>query len=143
VVRIGVLAVGCATAACSSRAAHEPPGGGPSSSPSPAGHVLLVTDAQDRRTVTARVGDVVRVQLGSTYWRFDAVTGPVLRPAGAPAFAPGPSCVPGGGCGTITQTYRARATGTAHVTASRTTCGEALRCAPSQRSYAVTVVVRG
>jgi hypothetical protein len=36
----------------------------------------------------------------------------------------------------------ARHAGTATVTASRTTCGEALRCTGGQGSYTLSVVVR-
>jgi hypothetical protein len=38
--------------------------------------------------------------------------------------------------------FRALAPGTTVVTASRVTCGEALRCMPGQEHYTLTVVVR-
>jgi hypothetical protein len=103
---------------------------------------LVLTDAQNGRVVRAHVGDRLRVQLGSTYWRFDAPSGPQLRPAGRPSFAPGPSCVPGGGCGYVAQVYDVVAAGTAQLSASRTTCGEVLRCRPDQRTFRITVIVR-
>jgi hypothetical protein len=67
----------------------------------------------------------------------------VLRALGAPKFAPAPvgTCVPGEGCGTVTETYRAIRDGSGAINAGRTTCGEALLCAPSQRTYTVRVVV--
>lgn len=135
----------CTVAACSSSAADAPSGGGNSSGDTPVAraHSLLATDAQNGSTLTAQVGDVVHVRLGSTYWRFNPLNGDVVRTAGAPAFDPGPSCIPGGGCGTITQAYRAAKPGKVRITASRTTCGEALRCGPNQQSFSVTLLVRG
>jgi hypothetical protein len=136
-----LLAVTFAVTACSSSTRQTSPGGHSTSS-SPARPATVVTYAQNGHLVAARVGDVVQVQLDSTYWRFAPVTGRVLHDQDAPSFAPDASCVPGGGCGTITQSFRAVSAGTAHITASRTTCGEALRCAPNQSTFSVTIVVR-
>jgi hypothetical protein len=140
-----LLALMFGAAACSSSATQVGSGGGGSSSTSPppsSTHGALVTDAQNHRTVITHVGGLIRVRLGSTYWRLNAVAGDVLQTVGTPSFAPDPSCVPGGGCGTVTQTYRAVSVGTVLVTAARTVCGEALRCTPNKRSYSVKVVVR-
>jgi hypothetical protein len=138
-----LLAVSCIVAACSSSTTDAPRGGGSpdTSTRAPSGDRLLVTEAQNHATLTAHVGEVVHVRLGSTYWRFDPLAGAALRTAGSPSFAPHPSCIPGGGCGTVTQAYRAERAGTVRITASRTTCGEALRCRPDQRSFRVTLVV--
>jgi hypothetical protein len=53
------------------------------------------------------------------------------------------TCVPGGGCGTVTAAFRALAPGRATITASRTTCGEAMRCTGTDGAWEVTVVVGG
>ena len=138
-----VLTLVLVVAGCSSSASTTPPGGhgATSATNAPPAHATVVTDTQNGHVVAARVGDVLQVQLGSTYWRFAPISGHVLHTQGAPSFDPGPSCVPGGGCGTITQSFRALRKGTAHITASRTTCGEALRCAPNESRFSVTVVV--
>lgn len=58
------------------------------------------------------------------------------RPADCAANIPGLGCVP------VRTDFSALAPGTTVVTASRVTCGEALRCMPSQEHYALTVIVR-
>jgi hypothetical protein len=56
--------------------------GAPQSSPSPVPPIagaVLVTRANDRGTVHARVGDVIQIALGTEYeWRVDAPDGVVL-----------------------------------------------------------------
>jgi hypothetical protein len=51
-------------------------------------------------------------------------------------------CMPGAGCGTVTQSFKAVAAGQAELTADRVVCGEAMACRPEQRHFGVTVVVR-
>jgi hypothetical protein len=82
------------------------------------------------------------VTLDSTYWQFGAVTGAVLHAAGAPRVVPAGTCVPGGGCGTVTLTATVVAAGRAEITASRTTCGEVVRCSPAESSFRVVVLAR-
>ncbi len=50
--------------------------------------------------------------------------------------------MPGGGCGTVTAWFNADGPGTAVVTASRTSCGEAMACGGGAGSYRLTVIVR-
>src|SRR5207302_4854531 len=123
--------------------------------PSPAPRVIVtpappssrdVSEADNGSTVSLRTGGTLRVVLHSTYWQFDPASDPtVLRSTGDPTSSPDPpgSCVPGGGCGTVTATFQALRAGRAVVTAHRTSCGEALRCTGRQGSYTVTVVVSG
>jgi hypothetical protein len=67
----------------------------------------------------------------------------VLRPQGAPVVLPQPSgCVVGQGCGTVTAWYVGAAVGAAKVTASRTSCGEAMGCTAATGSFTLRVVVR-
>jgi hypothetical protein len=105
--------------------------------------VITVTDKPSLRTTAAlHVGQTLRVELGSTYWRFTALpANGVVRTAGAVAIAAGPSCIPGGGCGTVAQQYAAIGAGRTTITATRTTCGEALACRPELRTFTVTVSV--
>jgi hypothetical protein len=115
----------------------------PASAPAAAHHSVTVRDAANGTTVKIRVGTRLTVRLGSTYWTFQGSSNPaVLRQAGNPKVTPSGGCVPGAGCGTATARFLARHAGTATVRASRTACGEALKCTGGQGSYSVTVVVR-
>ena len=105
-----------------------------------------VSEADNGTTVTLRTGGTLRAVLHSTYWQFDPASDPtVLASQGSPSSSPDPpgSCVPGGGCGTVTATFQALRPGRAVVTAHRTSCGEALRCTGNAGSWMVTVIVSG
>jgi hypothetical protein len=138
-------------AAAAAGAAGAVPGGAalasagplPNSAPPLPRHSIAVSDAANGATIRIHTGTRVTVRLGSTYWTFQGSSNPaVLRQVGTPTVKPRGGCVPGAGCGTVTATFVARHPGTATVTASRTTCGEALRCTGGQGSYTLTVVVR-
>jgi hypothetical protein len=58
------------------------------------------------------------------------------RPSSCPENIPGLGCIP------IQMKFTARADGRAVIKASRTSCGEALRCGPHHTRFTVTVVVR-
>jgi hypothetical protein len=105
-----------------------------------------LTDADDGKSITVRKGTTIVVVLNSTYWMFASSSNPgVLQPQGDPVTAPAPvgTCVPGGGCGTVSITYRAVGDGQATIAASRTSCGEAMTCTGKAGSYSVQVVVTG
>ena len=105
-----------------------------------------LSEADNGSTVSLRAGGTLRVVLHSTYWQIDpASDSTVLASEGSPSYSPDPpgTCVPGGGCGTVTATFQALRPGRAVVSAHRTSCGEALRCTGNQGSYAVTVMVTG
>jgi uncharacterized lipoprotein len=100
-----------------------------------------VSDRNNDTTVTLHVGERLRVRLASTYWTIHTASAPtVLRSDGQPVTTPQPNgCVPGAGCGTQTATFTALKHGTATVTASRTTCGEALQCTRTNGFYTISV----
>lgn len=105
--------------------------------------VVHAGDKQDGGKVTLKRGQKLRVVLHSTYWEFKAVSEPsVLRQIGTPVVSPRAGCVPGQGCGTVTATYVAKTAGTTTVTASRTSCGEAMGCTAAAGGYTLTVSVR-
>jgi len=86
----------------------------------------------------------VTLVLHSTYWTIDGSSDRnVLSPEGAQESHPASpgACLPGVGCGTVSERFGALRDGTARLTASRSTCGEALACRPDQRTYSVTVRV--
>jgi predicted secreted protein len=102
---------------------------------------MTATDAANGQTISIRLGHTLTVTLNSTYWTFNGSSNPsVLEQAGQPTYE-GTSCVPGGGCGTASIRFKALAPGTAVVSATRTTCGEALACGPDQSRYSITVIV--
>jgi hypothetical protein len=107
------------------------------------GDVLVITDADNGKTVTVAAASRVSVQLSSTYWTFDPVSNPaVLAAEGPQQTSPcAAKTFPGSGCGIAAVTYAATASGTAVVTAHRSTCGEAMLCTPNQSGFRVTVVV--
>ncbi|KJS58348.1 hypothetical protein [Streptomyces rubellomurinus] len=132
----GCGSAGPSTASSASSAAPSAPASTPAA--------VTADEHADRTTLKVAAGTTVTVELHSTYWSGATSTAPdVLAPAAGPATSPSPSCRPGGGCGTVATSFTARTPGTAHLTASRTTCGEALACGPQQRTYDVTVEVTG
>jgi len=144
-----VAAAACGGTAPSATGAGGPPGAGSTQPPvangppSP-GSTLVLSEAANGTTVSATIGEAIRLELHSTYWHLNGSsdTG-VLQPLDGTTVLPSPGCVPGAGCGSVTAVYRAVAGGRTELTASRTSCGEALACSPSQRTFAVAVVVRG
>ncbi|TMC07281.1 MAG: hypothetical protein E6J41_16490 [Chloroflexi bacterium] len=131
---IAVLAAALAVAGCGGAAA-----GGASSAPA----VVRVADADNGRTVTLTTGGRLALALGSTYWNVaGSSNAAVLRQDGQPVVSPG-SCPPGVGCGQVSATFTAVGPGRADVTASRSSCGEALSCTGGAGRYRVTVVVSG
>lgn len=112
--------------------------------PTRAPPVVRVTERQNNRTVRLRRGQQLRVVLHSTYWQFQKTSNPAaLHLEHPPRVRSSGSCVPGGGCGTVTATYRATAAGESVVTAERNSCGEASGCTAATGRYTLHVIVRG
>lgn len=104
---------------------------------------VTVTYGANGQTVTVANGHEVTITLDSTYWTFQGSSNPAVLLQAGKTVVSSTSCVPGGGCGTVTAHFRAMGPGRAVVTASRTSCGEALACGPDQSTYQITVVVTG
>ena len=87
------------------------------------------------------LGRELKVQLSSTYWTIHGSTNPTVLRAMEPAVVSPRSsgCVPGGGCGTVTMVFKVVGAGSSDVTASRQSCGEAMRCTGNEGSYRVSV----
>ena len=131
---VGIMAaVGCGTAA-----SHGPGGGGPM--------VIVVHDDANGKAVSARAGDRIELILSSSYWQVTGSSAPsVLRQDGPPVLLTRPSScpdIPGLGCNPVRAEFTARTDGKAVITASRSTCGEALRCQPDRTRFTVNVIVR-
>ena len=125
--------IGCATA---SRA----------SGPVAGGAVIVVRDDANGKTVSARAGDRIELILSSSYWHVTGSSAPsVLRQDGPPVLLSRPRrCpdIPGLGCIPMRADFTALTNGKAVIRASRSACGEALRCKPDQTRFTVIVVVR-
>lgn len=110
----------------------------------PAGNIRA-GDAQNGKTVTLHPGQTLIVTLASTYWTIQGSSNPqTLAPVGAPVASPAPfdpNRVPGTGAGSVSEEFRAVAPGAAQVTASRVSCGEAMRCGGASGKYQLTVQV--
>ena len=105
---------------------------------------VIIGDSANGSTLHVPVGGRIEVELGSTSWTFNPPSNPaVLEPA--PHIGPLPMImcpmIPGSGCGTAAQDYLAQAPGTSVVSASRVSCGEALRCTGTAGEFSVTVMV--
>jgi hypothetical protein len=123
------------TAGCGTAASHS---GGPT--------VIVVRDDANGKAVSARVGDRIKLVLSSSYWHVTGSSAPrVLRQDGPPVLLSRPSScpdIPGLGCIPVRADFTALTDGKAVITASRSACGEALRCKPDQTRFTVIVVIR-
>jgi len=105
--------------------------------------VVQVNATDNDKTVAVASGQRLELILDNTYWQIAGSSAPsVVRAVGQPITTPQISgCIAGGGCGTVRASYIGVAPGTADITASRTTCGEAMRCTGTNGSFRVTVLV--
>ena len=138
-VAMAVSAVSIMTSAgCGAAASRGPGAGGPT--------VIVVRDDANGTAVSARAGDRIELILSSSYWHVSGSSAPgVLRQDGPPVLLPRPSscpAIPGLGCNPVRAYFTALTDGKAVITASRSTCGEALRCKPDQTRFTVIIVVR-
>lgn len=118
----------------------------------PAGAAQSVStgEAMNGKVLQVKAGSLVSVALHSTYWKAAKLPkASVLRRLGpmvATPIPPGPKApagcrVAGSGCGTVVWKFTAVHTGTATFVATRTTCGEAMRCSAGQSRYSLTIRV--
>jgi len=105
----------------------------------------VIRDSQNGKTVHLAVGDHLKLIMTSTYWNVHgSSSAAVLAQDGRSHLLPRPKtcpAIPGLGCVPFETTFTALANGTAVITASRRTCGEALACQPPQEHFKLTVVV--
>ena len=102
------------------------------------------------QSISVHVGRTISLTLHSMYWtlKTQAKSSP-LSAKGSPIFKsvlPGPTApngckIVGSGCGTQTWKFRAGKIGTAHLIATRTTCGEAMQCTGTNRRFEVTIKI--
>jgi hypothetical protein len=141
---VGTLAGLTMTAALVVVAGCSSPQGIVASAPtSPDDPAIVLDEHANSSTVQVVVGRRVELLLHSSYWTdFGSSRSAVVRADGPVRTLPtAQRCVPGGGCHPVLATFMAETAGTAVLSASRTSCGEALRCGPGNSHYHVTIVV--
>lgn len=101
------------------------------------------SESANKTLVRITKGTIVVVTLHSTYWTINGANGNEMVEIGQPKYTPAPvgTCVPGGGCGTVSARFRAIRVGWPEITAYRLTCGEALACGPTNNSYTLRIHV--
>ncbi len=107
-------------------------------------HEMVLGDQDNGTTVNVQLGSRIKVTLNSTYWNFNPPSDQnFLSQIGQPVYdsAPTGHTVPGSGAGTATIEYQALSKGHTTVSASRTSCGEAIRCTENQGSYTLNIIV--
>jgi hypothetical protein len=105
---------------------------------------MAAGDSQNGHSVQIRAGEALRVTLDTTAWTFAPPSDPsVLQPQGEAVASPAPrgQCFPGMNCGTTLARFKAIKTGTATITATRLSCGEARRCVGAEGQYQLSVIV--
>ncbi len=102
--------------------------------------VLRRTYADNGASVTLHSGGRLEVSLAGQ-WTFQPVSAPAVLQAGKPSAGTEPNCRPGTGCVLITEEFTAAGGGTATIVATRTICGEAMRCTSANDHFQLTVSV--
>jgi hypothetical protein len=109
---------------------------------------LALNEFNNGKVVVVTTGSHITITLHSTYWTLAPLTNhKVLAQQGSTHTAPrlpasANGCVPGQGCGTVTAHFLATGSGQIRLRASRTSCGEAMRCTPIQSVWSVVIRVR-
>lgn len=152
-----VTAAGCTSATPSSSATGASGTGAPStgqtspgpvaSSPGSTASAVQLSFADNGKTVTLHVGGRLHVALDSAFWTYQPVDASRILKLDATTYASpspgtckGPQAV-GSGCGSQLADYSALATGRTSVVATRASCGEAMRCSPSNGRFEVQVII--
>lgn len=106
-------------------------------------HTLAVNTNQMNPSIEMTISEHLIVTLESTYWSFRPLAGNVVRFAGATHITRSTTCspIPGSGCGQVLATFVALHRGITTIRATRTSCGEALRCSPANSRWQVVVHV--
>lgn len=141
---LAALGTGCASSAAPpTQVTPTPAASSAPAEPVVSGQPVVLDEHANKTTVRIQVGATVELLLHSSYWNVTGSSSPsVLAPQGAPTQLPvTPTCPPGIGCNPVRAMFSALSPGTSVLSASRTTCGEALRCGTDNGHYQVTVIV--
>ncbi len=109
-----------------------------------------LTEKHANKTVAVKLGSRVELALHSMYWQITVPPksasltskgAPILKPIFPSPSAPVGCRIAGSGCGTQTWIFSASKVGLTHLVATRTTCGEAMKCTARNSRFSVTVKV--
>lgn len=123
----------------------------PALPPAPSG-TTYITESDNGHTFTATAGSEILLVLYSSYWKPPTaspagVLTPLPPPTAPSVPLPTPTCatnrVPGSGCGLYVFAFRASSPGRVTLSSTRSSCGEAKLCPPSDRGFSVTLQVTG
>lgn len=107
-------------------------------------HQYIMRDGSNGKTIWLHTGDRIELILSSNYWQVSGSSAPkVLKQTHATVLMPRPSTcphIPGLGCTPVRTDFLAVGHGKAVITASRTSCGEAMRCSAQNSHF--TLIVR-
>ena len=109
---------------------------------------IKISEPANGKSYSVKPGTSILVTLHSTFWNFQS--SPNLTGSETPtmtAIMPGPTApancqLPGMGCGTVVWRFKAGKSGKAQFVATRTSCGEALRCTAKQSKYLVNFRIK-
>lgn len=112
--------------------------------------ITSLSEKNAAKTVAVKLGARVELTLHSMYWglavpaKSSSLTSqgqPILKPIFPSARASAKCKIAGSGCGSQRWSFVATKVGLTHLVASRTTCGEAIRCTGATGHFKVTVKV--
>ncbi len=118
--------------------------------PAQAKTITSLSEKNASKTVAVKLGNTVELTLHSMYWQLavpaksSSLTSkgqPILKPIFPSPSAPAGCKIAGSGCGTQTWVFAATKVGLTHLVASRTTCGEVMKCTGTNGRFTVTVKV--
>jgi hypothetical protein len=141
---LAALGTGCATTgAPPAPVTPTPLASAAATGPVASGQPVVLDEHANKTTVHVQVGTTVELLLHSSYWNIAGSSSPaILAPQGTPTQLPvTPTCAPGIGCNPVRAMFSARSPGTSVLSASRTSCGEAMRCGTQNGYFQVTVIV--
>jgi hypothetical protein len=106
--------------------------------------VISLSETSNGHAVIVAPGAHLTLTLHSTYWSIPKLpSSDVVSQIGTTkTVGVVQGCVPGQGCGTVTAHYVAAKAGVVRIRATRTTCGEAMRCTGDKGLWWVIVRVR-
>lgn len=116
-------------------------------------HATTTTTLSEKnasKTVAVKLGARVELTLHSMYWGLAVPAKsssliskgqPILKPIFPSPSAPTGCKIAGSGCGTQTWEFVATKVGITRLVASRTTCGEAMKCTSATGRFTVKIIV--
>ena len=109
---------------------------------------LTISEPANGKSYLLKPGSSIQITLHSTFWNFGSVSN--LSGSETPTITsimPGPTApakcqLPGMGCGRVVWKFKVGKSGKSQFIATRTSCGEALRCTAKESRYLVNFRVK-